>query len=209
MKLTVPNCTQDIADVYRFVSENYSASDEIVFIGFSRGAFTARSVAGMICSIGLLNGFGLANFGAIFKDYSNFSNWKWETKFDEKMHLKWFTRSNIWHSKRERRERKRRQNPNDPLQPFKSAEDEEERTQKKRAKTFRRIIKFAYELCVKEGTPKNKMKEARAKIPDSLRIKRLADVYQLFLYEVSEPHSQPSILLLLSSPDVQDSLTSL
>ncbi|KAF4911113.1 hypotheticall protein [Colletotrichum viniferum] len=37
----------DIADVYRFVCENYNYGDELIFTGFSRGAFTARSVANM------------------------------------------------------------------------------------------------------------------------------------------------------------------
>ncbi|KAF5526248.1 Uncharacterized protein CGCA056_v002521 [Colletotrichum aenigma] len=66
---------QDIADVYRFVCENYNYGDELIFTGFSRGAFTAPSVANMICTLGLLNSFGLDNFAAIFKDYQNFSNW--------------------------------------------------------------------------------------------------------------------------------------
>ncbi|KAF6840974.1 hypothetical protein CMUS01_03747 [Colletotrichum musicola] len=37
----------DIRDVYRFICGNYSPGDEIVMGGFSRGAFTARSVVGM------------------------------------------------------------------------------------------------------------------------------------------------------------------
>ncbi|KAF4482231.1 Uncharacterized protein CGGC5_v009955 [Colletotrichum fructicola Nara gc5] len=65
----------DIADAYRFVCENYNYGDELIFTGFSRGAFTARSVANMVCMLGLLNSFGLDNFAAIFKDYQNFSNW--------------------------------------------------------------------------------------------------------------------------------------
>ncbi|KAH9234749.1 hypothetical protein K456DRAFT_1835462 [Colletotrichum gloeosporioides 23] len=65
----------DIKDCYRFICENYSPGDEIVIVGFSRGAFTARSVSGMVCSIGLLNSFGLSNFGAIFDDYQDFPNW--------------------------------------------------------------------------------------------------------------------------------------
>ncbi|KAL3302791.1 peptidoglycan binding domain-containing protein [Colletotrichum asianum] len=88
----------DIADVYRFVCDNYNTKDEIVFIGFSRGAFTARSVAGMVCAIGLLNGFGLANFGAIYKDYSNFSNWTAETEFDPDQHLLWWNVANVCHA---------------------------------------------------------------------------------------------------------------
>ncbi|KAF4833840.1 hypotheticall protein [Colletotrichum tropicale] len=90
----------DIADVYRFVCENYNDGDELIFTGFSRGAFTARSVANMVCTLGLLNSFGLDSFPTIFKDYQNFSSWissgtknektgewKFSTKFDRKKHL--------------------------------------------------------------------------------------------------------------------------
>ncbi|OLN83066.1 hypothetical protein CCHL11_09650 [Colletotrichum chlorophyti] len=78
---------EDVADVYRFICDNYNPGDEIVIIGFSRGAFTARSVAGMVCSIGLLNRFGLANFGPIFEDYRRFSEWNSDTAFDPQTHL--------------------------------------------------------------------------------------------------------------------------
>ncbi|KAL3299590.1 peptidoglycan binding domain-containing protein [Colletotrichum asianum] len=80
----------DIADTYRFICDNYSPGDEIIILGFSRGAFVARSVAGMVCSLGLLNRFGLANFGAIFSDYQNFSEWDENTEFDPKKHLRGF-----------------------------------------------------------------------------------------------------------------------
>lgn len=39
---------------YRFLAQNYEPGDEIFVIGFSRGAYTARSVAGMLATVGLL-----------------------------------------------------------------------------------------------------------------------------------------------------------
>lgn len=39
-----------------FISRNYEAGDDIIVVGFSRGAYTARALAGMICSQGLLAG---------------------------------------------------------------------------------------------------------------------------------------------------------
>lgn len=39
---------------YRFLAQNYEPGDEIFLIGFSRGAYTARSLAGMLASVGLL-----------------------------------------------------------------------------------------------------------------------------------------------------------
>jgi uncharacterized protein (DUF2235 family) len=40
---------------YTFISRNYEPGDEIHIAGFSRGAYTARALAGMISSVGLLN----------------------------------------------------------------------------------------------------------------------------------------------------------
>lgn len=41
---------------YTFISRNYEPGDDIVILGFSRGAYTARALAGMISSEGLLLG---------------------------------------------------------------------------------------------------------------------------------------------------------
>lgn len=40
---------------YTFISRNYLPGDNIYIIGFSRGAYTARALAGLICSQGLLS----------------------------------------------------------------------------------------------------------------------------------------------------------
>lgn len=40
---------------FTYISRNYEPSDKIYIIGFSRGAYTARALAGMIASQGLLN----------------------------------------------------------------------------------------------------------------------------------------------------------
>jgi len=44
----------NIFDAYRFLIANYETGDEIYLFGFSRGAFTARSIAGMIRKCGIL-----------------------------------------------------------------------------------------------------------------------------------------------------------
>ena len=44
----------NIFDAYRFLIANYEPGDEIFLFGFSRGAFTARSIAGMIRKCGVL-----------------------------------------------------------------------------------------------------------------------------------------------------------
>jgi uncharacterized protein (DUF2235 family) len=40
---------------YTFISRHYATGDAIHILGFSRGAYTARALAGMIASVGLLN----------------------------------------------------------------------------------------------------------------------------------------------------------
>ncbi|TAQ87874.1 hypothetical protein B7494_g3808 [Chlorociboria aeruginascens] len=64
--------SEHIREIYSFVAANYMPGDEIILIGFSRGAFTARSVAGMIRDIGLLTRKGMDQFYPIFKDQENF-----------------------------------------------------------------------------------------------------------------------------------------
>jgi uncharacterized protein (DUF2235 family) len=44
----------NINDVYRFLIANYEPGDDIYLFGFSRGAFTARSIGGMIRRCGIL-----------------------------------------------------------------------------------------------------------------------------------------------------------
>lgn len=45
---------KNIMDCYRFIVQNYSPEDELYFFGFSRGAYTVRSLAGMIRNCGIL-----------------------------------------------------------------------------------------------------------------------------------------------------------
>jgi uncharacterized protein (DUF2235 family) len=44
----------NVNDAYRFLMETYEAGDKIFLFGFSRGAFTVRSLAGMLYKVGLL-----------------------------------------------------------------------------------------------------------------------------------------------------------
>ena len=45
---------RNIREAYEFLALNYEEGDRIFLFGFSRGAFTVRSLAGMICRCGLL-----------------------------------------------------------------------------------------------------------------------------------------------------------
>jgi uncharacterized protein (DUF2235 family) len=45
---------RNVLDCYKFVCRNYAPGDRIYLLGFSRGAFTARVLAGLICREGLV-----------------------------------------------------------------------------------------------------------------------------------------------------------
>jgi len=46
---------RNVRDAYAFIVNNYVRGDEIFLFGFSRGAYTARSISGLIDTIGLLD----------------------------------------------------------------------------------------------------------------------------------------------------------
>lgn len=85
---------QDIVESYRFICDNYNPGDELVIIGFSRGAFTARSVASMVCNLGFLNRAGLDELPQIFHDYHHWADWTSEAEYDEKEYLCGFNLEN-------------------------------------------------------------------------------------------------------------------
>lgn len=46
--------SRDVRSAYRYIVENYDPGDEMFLFGFSRGAFTARSTAGLVRNVGVL-----------------------------------------------------------------------------------------------------------------------------------------------------------
>ena len=65
--------TENMIDGYRFLANNYLPGDEIYVFGFSRGAYTARSLAGFIGLAGLLSplclGWGLRRAIEIYRHH--------------------------------------------------------------------------------------------------------------------------------------------
>lgn len=55
---------ENIHDAYRFLVANYEPGDELYLMGFSRGAFTARSIAGMIRKCGILRRSAVKEYNA-------------------------------------------------------------------------------------------------------------------------------------------------
>lgn len=69
--ITGDGLAEYVRESYSFIANNYNEGDEIFLIGFSRGAFTARSIGGLIGNIGILTKAGLASFPVIYQDYAH------------------------------------------------------------------------------------------------------------------------------------------
>ncbi|RLL95609.1 hypothetical protein CFD26_104836 [Aspergillus turcosus] len=59
----------NVRAAYGFLADNYNEGDKIYFFGFSRGAYTARAVAGIVCHWGLLTPRGMDNFAIVYDDF--------------------------------------------------------------------------------------------------------------------------------------------
>lgn len=57
-----------VREGYQFISTNWIRGDELFLFGFSRGAYTARAIAGLIGEVGVLTREGLPFLAEIFKD---------------------------------------------------------------------------------------------------------------------------------------------
>ncbi len=64
----------DVRETYSFLANNYHPGDEIFLLGFSRGAFTARCVGGLIAEIGLLTKKGLNSLPDVYEDVTHRSD---------------------------------------------------------------------------------------------------------------------------------------
>ena len=67
--LTGAGIDKNIMDCYRFLVHNYDDGDQLFFFGFSRGAYTARSLAGFIRNCGLLRREHADRIPAAFRLY--------------------------------------------------------------------------------------------------------------------------------------------
>ena len=61
--------SENVRKGYRWLMEHYQPDDEIFIFGFSRGAFTARSLAGLIARCGLLTPDAPISFTQIYDRY--------------------------------------------------------------------------------------------------------------------------------------------
>src|SRR5437867_5462888 len=61
--------SENIRSAYRWLIEHYNPGDEIFIFGFSRGAFTARSLTGVIARCGLLKPAAPMSFYQLYERY--------------------------------------------------------------------------------------------------------------------------------------------
>jgi uncharacterized protein (DUF2235 family) len=79
--------SENIREAYSFLVSNYSEHDKlkqpdsIFLLGFSRGAFTARSIGGFIGAVGILKKVAMPFFYEIFQDWANAGNPKRPPRF--------------------------------------------------------------------------------------------------------------------------------
>lgn len=61
--------SKNIVEGYQFLSHNYQPGDELYFFGFSRGAYTSRSLVGLINRIGLVTKDDIFYLPRLFEHY--------------------------------------------------------------------------------------------------------------------------------------------
>jgi uncharacterized protein (DUF2235 family) len=79
---------ENIIEAYNFIVLNWQSGDEIFCFGFSRGAYTARAVAGLVTDIGVMQPNDMQYFPEVYRAYM--SNSKGEA-FRESQPWKDFT----------------------------------------------------------------------------------------------------------------------
>lgn len=60
---------ENVIEAYNFIVLNYEPGDEIFCFGFSRGAYTARAVAGLVTDIGVIKPIDMQLFPEIYRAY--------------------------------------------------------------------------------------------------------------------------------------------
>lgn len=65
--------SKNIRDAYRWIAANYQTGDQLFLFGFSRGAFTVRSLVGFIRAAGLVPSTDIDRTNEAFKRYRNAS----------------------------------------------------------------------------------------------------------------------------------------
>lgn len=73
-----------VREAYSFLMQNYREGDKICLIGFSRGAYTARALAGMLHKVGLLPAHNQAQIAFAYRWYKDDTEYGWKMSADFK-----------------------------------------------------------------------------------------------------------------------------
>lgn len=80
---------ENVIEAYNFIVQNYVPGDEIFCFGFSRGAYTARAVAGLVTDIGVIKPTDMQFFPDLYRlymgndegvEFRKTEAWSWFTK---------------------------------------------------------------------------------------------------------------------------------
>ncbi|KAF3917635.1 hypothetical protein AA313_de0206624 [Arthrobotrys entomopaga] len=69
---------ENVCTAYNFLCNNYAPGDELFFFGFSRGAYTARALAGLVATAGILPPGEMHLFYEMYKAYKNKKDTEWD-----------------------------------------------------------------------------------------------------------------------------------
>ncbi|KAI6793322.1 hypothetical protein KC361_g6222 [Hortaea werneckii] len=78
---------ENVREAYAFIASNYAEHDRLVpndsifLVGFSRGAYTARTLGGFICAMGVLKRHAMPHFFEIFEDWNRAGDPHYEPMF--------------------------------------------------------------------------------------------------------------------------------
>ncbi|KAH8677362.1 hypothetical protein BX600DRAFT_531243 [Xylariales sp. PMI_506] len=64
----------NVIEAYNFIVLNYHPGDQIFCLGFSRGAYTARAVAGLVTDIGVIQPRDMQDFPELYRQYQSHNN---------------------------------------------------------------------------------------------------------------------------------------
>jgi hypothetical protein len=60
---------ENVLEAYNFLANNYRTGDQLFFFGFSRGAYTVRAAAGLVCQLGVLKPAAMPAFMECYNNY--------------------------------------------------------------------------------------------------------------------------------------------
>jgi uncharacterized protein (DUF2235 family) len=60
---------ENVCEAYNFLVNNYTPGDELFFFGFSRGAYTVRACAGLVCRVGICQASAMTKFWEMYANY--------------------------------------------------------------------------------------------------------------------------------------------